>query len=418
MFRHNFVQVDTSEKYDTAVITSSTISPSVAPSSSVQVNDTTVITSSTISPSVAPSSSVQVSDTTVTTSTTISPSIAPSSSVPIQENNSDLIRSVDVVLLGVAILFLAIALILRQKLASLKQQLDKSRKDREAQRNDILLLREQLAQLKTYITILESKLGDDEMTGPKDHSFPYTFDATIYRAPKSDEVLETCADMACVNISDQIFTIADGVSQAFNSARWAELLVQHITVRCDTPTLIESIPRIARLWDADCEEFLQNEDPHSFSRQKQLQGSQSTLASVHLFERNHDLCWRFHTIGDSLLVIVDSVDNANLVRRFMPFTKVEDFPSSPDILSTNAPHLRGHIKTFEFSASESQKLLLMTDALARYAVSHGSPGIDIASIFPFLGGSDADFSDWMQHARQNGLGDDDSTLIMIYPRNE
>ena len=117
-------------------------------------------------------------------------------------------------------------------------------------------------------------------------------------------------------------------------------------------------------------------------------------------------------------MIVDASNNPNLVQRFIPFTKVEDFPSGPDILSTKAPHLRGHIKTFEILATESQKLLLMTDALARYAVSHGSLGIDIESIFPFLGGSDTDFVDWLQTARQNGLGDDDSTLIMIYPRNE
>ena len=360
---------------------------------------------------------------TVTTSTTISSSIAPSSSVPIQENNSDLIRSVDLLLLGVAISFLAIALIMRQKSASLKHELIKWRKVRDAQHNEIRSLKEQLAQSELRQPSVHSPkpdllIGDPKRDRPKDHSFPYIFDATIYRAPKSDEILETCADMARVNTSDQIFTIADGVSQAFNSARWSELLVQHVTSSCDTPTLIEFIPKIAQYWDADCEELLQNEDPQSFTRQKQSQGSQSTLASVHLFERNHDLCWRFHTIGDSLLVIVDASDSPNLVQRFMPFTKVEDFPSSPDILSTKAPYLRGHIKTFEIPALESQKLLLMTDALARYAVSHGSPGIDIESIFPFLGGSDTDFADWLQNARQNGLGDDDSTLIMIYPRNE
>jgi len=352
--------------------------------------------------------------TTDATSTTISPSIAPSSSVPIQENNSDLIRSVDVLLLGVAILFLAIALIMRQKSASLKHELIKWRKVREALHNEIRSLKEQRAQSELHKPLPSEK----EPTGPIDHSFPYTFDTTVYRAPKSDEILETCADMAHVNTSDQIFTIADGVSQAFNSARWSELLVQHVTSSCDTPTLIESIPGIARSWDADCEELLQNEDPQSFTRQKQSQGSQSTLASVRLFERNHDLYWRFHTIGDSLLVIVDASDSPNLVQRFMPFTKVEDFPSSPDILSTKAPYLRGHIKTFEIPALESQKLLLMTDALARYAVFHGSPGIEIESIFPFLGGSDTDFADWLQTARQNGLGDDDSTLIMIYPHNE
>ncbi len=117
-------------------------------------------------------------------------------------------------------------------------------------------------------------------------------------------------------------------------------------------------------------------------------------------------------------MVVNASDSANPVQKFMPFTKVEDFPSGPDILSTKAPHLRGHIKTFEIPASKDQKLLLMTDALARYAVAHRSAEIDINSIFPFLGGSNTDFADWLQNARQNGLGDDDSTLIMIYPNNE
>ena len=361
--------------------------------------------------------------TTITTSTTISPSTAPPSGASIQENNSDLIGSVDVLLLVLAILFLAIALLLGRKSSLQKKKIANITEICDKRHEKIMALEDQLVESElrqppVHPPKPDPLIGDPKRDRPKDHSFPYTFNATIYRAPKSDEILETCADMARVNTSDQIFTIADGVSQAFNSARWSELLVQNITTSCDTPTLIESIPEIAQSWDADCEELLQNEDPHSFSRQKQLQGSQSTLASLHLFERNNDLCWRFHTIGDSLLMIVDASDSPNLVQRFMPFTKVEDFPSGPDILSTKAPHLRGHIKTFEIPATESQKLLLMTDALARYAVFHGSPGIEIESIFPFLGGSDTDFADWLQTARQNGLGDDDSTLIMIYSRNE
>ena len=360
---------------------------------------------------------------TATTSTTISPSIAPPTSNPIQENNSDLIRSVDVLLLILATLFLAIALLLGRKSSLQKKKITNITEICDKRHEKIMALEDQLVESElrqppVHPPKPDPLIGDPKRPKTEDHSFPYTFNATIYRASKSDETLETCADKARINISDQIFTIADGVSQAFNSAYWSELLVQNITTGCDTPTLIESIPTIARSWDADCEELLQNEDLHSFPRQKQLQGSQSTLASVRLFKRNLDLCWRFHTIGDSLLMIVDASDNPNLVQRFIPFTKVEDFPSGPDILSTKAPHLRGHIKTFEIPATESQKLLLMTDALARYAVSHGSPGIEIESIFPFLGGSDTDFVDWLQNARQNGLGDDDSTLIMIYPHDE
>ena len=352
----------------------------------------------------------------VTTSTTISPSTAPTSSVPIQENSTELIRSVDVLLLGVAILFLAIALFVRQKSARLKHELAKCRAVEVEQHNEIQSLKKQQAQSELHqrpSTEIESIIDDVEVARPQDNSFPYTFKATVYRAPKSDEFIETCADMALVNLSDQIFTISDGVSQAFNSARWSELLVQHVITSCDTPSLIESIPRIARFWDDDCNELLKNEDSQSFARQKQLQGSQSTLASLRLFNRNHELFWRFHTVGDSLLMIVDTSDTPNLVQRSIPFSKVDDFPVSPDTLSTKAPHLRGHIKTFEILAAENQMLLLMTDALARYAVSHGSSGFDIGDIFPFLGKTDTDFADWLQNARQNGLGDDDSTLIMI-----
>lgn len=358
---------------------------------------------------------------TVTTSTTISPGSAPASRVPIQENSTELIRSVDVLLLGVAILFLAIALFVLQKSARLKQKLADLRRVVVANHEEIRELKEQLDQSEFRqwpSKEIESTINGEAMARRQDNSFPYTFDASVYRAPKSDELIETCADMAIVNISDQIFTIADGVSQAFNSARWSELLVRNITTGCDTPTLIESIPEIARSWDDDCNALLQNEDPQSFTRQKQLQGSQSTLASLHLFNRNNELFWRFHTVGDSLLMIVDTSEIPNLVQRSIPFTKVDDFPVSPDTLSTKAPHLRGHIKTFEIPAAENQMLLLMTDALARYAVSHGSSGFDIGNIFPFLGKTDTDFADWLQNARQNGLGDDDSTLIMISRRDE
>jgi hypothetical protein len=356
-----------------------------------------------------------------TTRTTISPTITSSFNEPIKENNTDLGKSVDVLLLGVALLFLAIVLLLGRRLTRQKKKIESILAISDERHEKILALEEQLVeselrQLRS--NRIESLVADAAVASHQNQAFPYTFDAHVYRAPKSDEVIETCADMALVNISDQIFTIADGVSQAFNSARWSELLVQNVTTSCDTPTLVDFTPRIARDWDDDCNELLKNEDPQSFTRQKQLQGSQSTLASLRLFRRNNDLYWRFHTIGDSLLLIIDASNRPNLVQKSLPFSKVEDFPSSPDILSTKAPHLRGHIKTFEILSVENQIMLLMTDALARYAVSHGSPGIGIDSIFPFLGGSDADFTDWLQKARQNGLGDDDSTMIAIYPHNE
>ena len=248
--------------------------------------------------------------------------------------------------------------------------------------------------------------------------YPYRYSAQLFKTSKSDEKIEECADMACINQKDQIFSIADGVSQAFNSGRWSQLLVERVTPTCDISSLVTDISESVNLWENDCHLLLENEDPKSFIRQKQLEGSQSTLASLSLINRNGQLFWRFSTIGDSLLIVIDTSDGLSNAAKFIPFLKTDDFPSSPDVLSTKYPYLRGCIKTYEISANTEQKLLLMTDALARYAVQRRSAAEPIYEVFPFLTSSEIDFNNWIRETRNLGLADDDSTLIYISPSNE
>ena len=246
----------------------------------------------------------------------------------------------------------------------------------------------------------------------------FRFNSTIFRTSKSDETIESCADWANADHSRQIFTIADGVSQAFNSSKWAEILVKNADSTKNLNEFIHDIQRFSEDWEADCSSLLINEDAHSFIRQKQRQGAQSTFANLRLVKREEMQYWQFSTIGDSLLVILDTSEDARSIQRLVPWSKIESFPGSPDIVSTMTPFIRGHIKSFEYPASKRQELLLMTDALARYLVSRASIEREIDEFFPFLNNSEISFQKWVDDARADGLQDDDSTLIHLYPSND
>ena len=263
-----------------------------------------------------------------------------------------------------------------------------------------------------------TEVEEPEIQLPSKSNFTHTYTTKVFRTSKSGEPIETCADMVHVNLKDQVFAIADGVSQSFNSAKWAELLVTTASKPNGFMSLLNQVPTISSDWENDCKLLLKDEEPQSFLLQKQLQGSQSTLATLKLMSQDGVQNWQFNTIGDSLLIVLDASESSTLIRKFYPWSRADDFPAGPDIVSTRRPFLRGHIKTFEFESVVGEKLLLMTDAMARYAVINGAIGSEIAKVFPFLESNDLDFESWITSARQNGLGDDDSTLILISPHYE
>jgi len=246
----------------------------------------------------------------------------------------------------------------------------------------------------------------------------FRFNSAIFRTSKSEETLESCADWAKADHTRQIFTIADGVSQSFNSAKWAEILVSGADSTKNMKEFIDDVQRFAEDWELDCSVLLTDEDPHSFVRQKQQQGAQSTFANLRLIKREGQQYWQFSTIGDSLLVVLDTSEGSRTIQRLAPWSKIESFPGSPDVVASKAPHLRGHVKAFEFPASEHQELLLMTDALARYLVSRAGIEGEIDQFFPFLNDSEISFQTWVDDARAEGLQDDDSTLIRIFLSND
>lgn len=254
-------------------------------------------------------------------------------------------------------------------------------------------------------------------SGPPDQLL-FRFNSTIYRTSKSDEPIESCADWAKADHSRQVFAIADGVSQSFNSSKWAEILAMKADSTKNLEKFIDDVQQFAQEWDSDCASLLTDDDPHSFVRQKQQQGAQSTLATLRLIKRGEMQFWQFSTIGDSLLVVLDTSEGYRSIKRLTPWSQLDLFPGSPDVVASKVPHIRGHVKAFEYPASKHQELILMTDALARYIVVRATIEGEIDELFPFLNNSGISFQTWVDNTRTKGLQDDDSTLIHIFPSND
>lgn len=309
-----------------------------------------------------------------------------------------------------AVVFLAVLLRTRTKSNSRETDLIRVKAENRQYRMKV-------TELQKSLELLESTTHNVSKIEPQSEVISlHSFRTKVFRTSKHGEPLDTCADMAYVNDKNRVFAIADGVSQAFNSAKWAEILVADASEFGGLINLLSHVDHLSKEWDADCSGLLRDEEPQSFVRQKQLQGSQSTLAVLQLVSSinsvNH---WQFSTVGDSLLIALDSSNTTPLVKRFYPWSDSSDFPAGPDIISTKPPYLRGHIKTFQFGYADNESYLLMTDALARYAVSNGVTDTSILTVFPFLEDDQQSFETWIESARKNGLGDDDSTLISIFP---
>ena len=254
-----------------------------------------------------------------------------------------------------------------------------------------------------------------DLINENNQEFKIRFESQTFRTSKSEELIDNCEDWANVDAESQIFVIADGVSQSFYPSKWAQLLVTNAHKARDLPSYLKIVGNLTEEWEGACELLLANHDQHSFIRQKQKQGAQSTFANLQLITRGTEQYWHFSTIGDSLLAILDTSEDERRVHRTLPWNNINSFPGSPDTVSSVYPYLRGHMKTFEFPATENQELLLMTDALARHLLLNCMTESLIEDFFSFLNKSDSDFQNWIDMQRNNGLQDDDSTLIHIFP---
>lgn len=225
-----------------------------------------------------------------------------------------------------------------------------------------------------------------------------------FTTARISENASTNADF--VDFNETSISIADGVSRSFRPKEWARYLAQKANgstvevFRDNLETICANFPTP----DFDNLPFTQR---GLYDRY----GSQSTLMTVHLSPSSGGsvdvTAW---SIGDCFLICTAPNISPELMTTW-PFSHPDEFPQAPSVICTQTPYVRGiEYGPVVMTINSGERLLVMTDALGRYASRCLKGGLQVNQIFPFLDES-VEFGQWARDSVEEGVIEEDDFTI-------
>jgi len=167
-----------------------------------------------------------------------------------------------------------------------------------------------------------------------------------------------------LNIDNNIFALADGTTQSFNSEIWAQIITKKFV---DNPTfnpieLIGLFTKHVADFKSSKFEFSPNPAKASLEKAKQSKGGTSTFIGVQLIKQNKI---EIISCGDTNLFLMDL---ENRVSTF-PFTNVESldannhFVNTEELIQNNIDETFFKQKCIEYKPKD--RIIIATDALSR-----------------------------------------------------
>lgn len=205
-----------------------------------------------------------------------------------------------------------------------------------------------------------------------------------------------------------IFVVVDGASRSYQPRLWGE-------------TVAERLKRQPRVRLTDWQEvgarFEKTLTAPETQRDTKLRerGSQATALTMRLDPQSSGATIYLESVGDCF-ALVCSAEEPNLSASLLwPFCSVSDFPTSPHAFSSVEPHLGDDAPVADqFNVSTGDLVLLMTDALGRYACTEASRGSSLREAFPFLEKRKS-FFQWAKMSRDCGrIENDDLSMIAVW----
>jgi hypothetical protein len=258
-------------------------------------------------------------------------------------------------------------------------------------------------------------------------------DVTSYSIPKNGSTEDESDDAFCSLESGQHggncfrFAVSDGVTEGMLSRDWARQLVNSFR-QVSNFNLITSLKEIVQAWNSWLSEYLlsreTNNNPIKWYEEPGLKkGAFATFLGLELFDGVDDLpgTWKAIAVGDSCLFQIRYGDENNnicggeLITRF-PIFDASEFSDIPYLVSSNPlsnQDIESHTRVSEGEWLPGDHFYLMTDALAAWFLCYYE-----CRQFPWhqlnhnLDDHDS-FADWVGRARNEGMTNDDTTIIRI-----
>lgn len=244
-------------------------------------------------------------------------------------------------------------------------------------------------------------------------SSPWSLEA--FFCPKAGNSVEEYEDAWSIRVDEASgqcrLAVADGATESSFAKTWANLLVEAYAASRDAgPEFFDELGPARALWRA---RSLSRPLPW-YAAEKATYGAFAALVGLSVDAAART--WQSVAIGDCCLFQLDACKPALRLVRAFPLTRASQFGSTPFLLGTTEPsaaELAAHVQVCTGSLREDDVILLVSDALGAYLLRHEEESEPLwRRVALDLPAQDA-FAAWVQEAREQGMRNDDVTLVRL-----
>jgi hypothetical protein len=204
--------------------------------------------------------------------------------------------------------------------------------------------------------------------------------------------------------------VADGATESSFSGLWARLLVETYARRSEVGgDFFDQLAPARRLWRMRCH----RDNMPWYAKEKLKSGAFAAFVGLELSVAGRT--WKAVAIGDSCVFQLDrTAPDTRLVTVF-PLTKSKEFAASPYLVGTKLGTIRDvrdHQKLAEGALRDRDVMLVTTDAISAWLLRRQEDGKPVWNEVTALS-SQAEFDAFVASARQDGMRNDDVTLVRV-----
>jgi Protein phosphatase 2C len=244
--------------------------------------------------------------------------------------------------------------------------------------------------------------------------------AQAYSFPKDPAAPKKWEDAAACSVRSRRFAVADGVSQAFRSREWAEVLAQAyvrdfpLSATAGGEGVSPARQRVIKDWFRRQVQQWHERTPEAatrLDRRAELgRPPSATFAGLHFIPAGEGLEWEVCVFGDCcLLRIIDG----RLAQSF-PLTAKDQFTTSPHLITTAHGALEGSLATLQTqtgAASPRDIFVLASDALSACLLGVAAEDPSLLGRVGFLGSGE--FAGLITDLRKAGTIEIDDVAMVV-----
>lgn len=231
---------------------------------------------------------------------------------------------------------------------------------------------------------------------------------------KKAEHFTDCQDRFSINVDTKSIALSDGMSQSIFQKYWAEILVEKFTSTPDWVPNLASVKELAPIWKDKVLGIIQrqkDEGSRSAWRAERnlIDGLSAGATFLGIrFKGNEFEC---DVLGDSCLILIHD----NKIIDIISSEDVSVFDSYPDYFDSN-PNKdgKGSPRNHHGTFNSGDTILLVSDPFSDFLLKNRNTSKEAIYVDRLLGiNSHSEFEEVVEHWRNLGMHNDDSTLIII-----